>query len=184
MLPDIQKRLEEGDEFEIRSLPSHSSAFFRRSAYEAAGGYRHQFYYAQDLDLWTRMARLGRFITTREILVESSIDPVSLSSRARAEQVALTKLVVALRNATAAESPRLLEKVSTIRQRKGRFGGDAAGYYFLSQLIDANDPDRCTYLLAALRDNPFHWKAAVRLMTYWMRKLKPSNRRAENGGHR
>lgn len=184
MLPDIETRLEEGDDLEIRSLPSHSSAFFRRSAYEAAGGYRPQFYYAQDLDLWTRMARLGRFITTPEILVEFSIDPVSISARARAEQVALTKLIVALRGATEAESRQLLEKASAIRKRKNRFGGDAAGYYFLSQLIDANDPDSRTYLLKALRENPLHWKAAVRLMTYWIRKLKPSTRRARNEGHR
>jgi len=40
---------------------SHPSVMFRRDAYDRAGGYRPQFYYGQDWDLWYRLAELGTF---------------------------------------------------------------------------------------------------------------------------
>ena len=37
----------------------HGSVMMRRSAYERAGGYRSMFYFAQDIDLWSRMVEIG-----------------------------------------------------------------------------------------------------------------------------
>src|SRR6185295_7332334 len=45
---------------EIVSLPAGPAAVMRADAYRKAGGYRAEFYFAQDLDLWIRMAALGR----------------------------------------------------------------------------------------------------------------------------
>jgi glycosyltransferase involved in cell wall biosynthesis len=47
---------------------THGEVMFKRAAYEAAGGYRSQFRYSQDNDLWLRMIEQGRFYTVPEVL--------------------------------------------------------------------------------------------------------------------
>jgi len=46
----------------------HGSVKFRREAYVKAGGYRPAFYYAQDWDLWYRLAALGTFAMVEQSL--------------------------------------------------------------------------------------------------------------------
>ncbi|MEL7028935.1 MAG: hypothetical protein AAGL49_06900, partial [Pseudomonadota bacterium] len=43
-----------------RNAFTHGEVMFRRSVFEAVGGYRPFFYYAQDRDLWVRMSRLTK----------------------------------------------------------------------------------------------------------------------------
>lgn len=52
----------------------HGEVMFRRSAYNAAGGYRPAFIASQDYDLWLRMIRQGRFATIRESLYQRYVD--------------------------------------------------------------------------------------------------------------
>lgn len=40
---------------------AHGEVMFRRSTYEAAGGYRESFKFSQDYDLWLRMIKLSKF---------------------------------------------------------------------------------------------------------------------------
>jgi len=54
---------------------AHSSAMFRRAAFEAAGGYRSAADYWEDLDLYWRLARLGRILV--------SVEPVSTYRHSR-----------------------------------------------------------------------------------------------------
>src|SRR5437762_8108752 len=56
----------------IHAIPHHGSAMFMRDAYEAAGGYRASFRYAQDLDLWIRIARIGKIAIANDELYEAS----------------------------------------------------------------------------------------------------------------
>ena len=49
---------------------THGEVMYRRAAYEAVGGYRPFFTFAQDLDLWLRMSRLGPFTLCPEMLYE------------------------------------------------------------------------------------------------------------------
>ena len=49
-------------------IPHHGSVMFRRSAYEAVGGYRPEFYYGQDWDLWYRLAETGDFLVLPQVL--------------------------------------------------------------------------------------------------------------------
>lgn len=51
----------------------HGEIMYRRSAYEAAGGYRHFFKFAQDKDLWLRMIYFGRFYILPEDLYERGL---------------------------------------------------------------------------------------------------------------
>ena len=82
----------------IRGLPHHGSAMFRRGAYLAAGGYRASFYFAQDVDLWIRLAQRGTIAMTREVLYEAAVDTKAISSQNRAEQVASARIATALRD--------------------------------------------------------------------------------------
>lgn len=183
MVPEIEELLRRGDASEIRSLPAHSSAFFRRSAYEAVGGYRRQFFLAQDLDLWTRMVQQGRFVTLSDVLVDFAIDPLSISGDSRDEQIALTKLIVKLRDTkSATEQERLLGAAATIRRRDDRSKGRAGGYYFLSQVLPRRDPQRQRYLRLALQENPLHWKAALRLLSEWSSAKLSTIRRSPRKG--
>src|SRR5258708_7128795 len=49
-------------------LTHHGSVMFRRDAYERTGGYRPQFFYGQDWDLWYRLAEQGAFQIIPEAL--------------------------------------------------------------------------------------------------------------------
>ena len=59
--PSAQKPMLDGP-------PHHGSVMFRRDAYERSGGYRAQFRYGQDWDLWYRLAALGKFQIVPEVL--------------------------------------------------------------------------------------------------------------------
>jgi len=52
---------------------THGEVMYRRSIYEAAGGYRPEFRYCQDYDLWLRMIRLARFATVKKPLYKRYI---------------------------------------------------------------------------------------------------------------
>jgi hypothetical protein len=65
---------------------------FRREAYVKAGGYRAVFYYAQDWDLWYRLATFGKFAIVEQSLYQARITPGSISSLNRARQGAYARL--------------------------------------------------------------------------------------------
>ncbi|PXA89960.1 family 2 glycosyl transferase [Nostoc sp. 3335mG] len=51
-----------------RSLFTHGEAMFRRSVFDAVGGYREFFRFAQDRDLWLRMSQLTDYAIVPDIL--------------------------------------------------------------------------------------------------------------------
>lgn len=51
-----------------RSIYGHSEVMFRKSAYDAAGGYRSFFKYSQDNDLWLRMSQFGKLAQVPDII--------------------------------------------------------------------------------------------------------------------
>ena len=59
----------------------------RATTYELVGGYRSSFYFAQDLDLWVRLAERGRHLAIQETLYEASLTLGSISTRYRKHQV-------------------------------------------------------------------------------------------------
>lgn len=60
---------------------AHSSIMFRRAAYDAAGGYRSAADYWEDLDLYWRMARLGRVLVTTRALATYRYSRISSRQR-------------------------------------------------------------------------------------------------------
>lgn len=148
----------------------HGSVVMRRHAYRVAGGYRSQFYFAQDLDLWTRLAERGRHIVVPQPLYRASLFPGAISGRHAHEQRQLAELIgmatEARRNGQD-ETP-FLEMAARIRphesQRKlGRL--DAAGAYFIGCVLSHRDPIGAReYFRDALRAHPLHGKAWLRLL--------------------
>jgi glycosyltransferase involved in cell wall biosynthesis len=150
------------DRTSIRSLPHHGTAMFRRDAYLAAGGYRPQFRVAQDLDLWTRIAKRGNVAIVPDVLYEATIEPGAISSIARDAQLRATELIVKLRDGGSA--PTLLAQAAQITPGPGNARSTAAAYYFIARCLTANrNPAARRYAWQAVRANPLHWRAWLTL---------------------
>jgi glycosyltransferase involved in cell wall biosynthesis len=151
----------------IRGLPHHGSAMFRRSAYEGAGGYRGAFYFAQDLDLWIRLAARGRIAVAPAALYDAAVATGAISSTHRAEQVESARIAIALRDG-APEAP-LLAKVAAIRpapRRRSR-RDDAAALYFIASCLRRNgDPAWRKYLRGSLSRDPLNLRS-------WLLPVRP-----------
>ncbi|MEB3167586.1 MAG: glycosyltransferase family 2 protein [Synechococcaceae cyanobacterium] len=148
----------------------HGAVMMRRSAYIQAGGYRRMFYYAQDIDLWSRMAELGTHLVVPEVLYRSEASAGSISGSHRAEQARFHRIIVACtkaRRSGASEEPflrqaeQLSERCRKLRKSRRRM---AAGHYFIGSCLMNSHPELARrYLNLALRDNPFHIRARLKL---------------------
>jgi len=147
----------------IVGLPAHPSAMFRTDAYHRAGCYREEFYFAQDLDLWIRLAPLGEIVILPEVLHEQIFEPGAISGRARAEQVRSAEIALALRDAKSDdESASLLDSARAIRprQRHASRGASAAGFYFIGRTLQSRgDRAAAKYLRMAVKANPLLLRA-------------------------
>jgi glycosyltransferase involved in cell wall biosynthesis len=149
----------------IRGLPHHGTALFRRDAYVIAGGYRDEFRYAQDLDLWIRIARLGRIVILEDILYEATYDHMAISASKRRYQVALAGISIAIRDGGDPRS--LLEKAVRIgedaqpRTRRD----EASSLYFLASCLRRNGDLRYKrYARDAIRHDPLNLRAWLLLL--------------------
>ncbi len=86
----------------------HALSVFRRDAYEEVGGYRIQFRYAQDTDLWYRLSEIGLLAEHPECLSEIKIDLTGISGQNTGRQVRLAELA---RNCFQARKKHLSESV-------------------------------------------------------------------------
>ena len=158
-------------------VPHHGSVLMRRSAYRAAGGYRSAFYFAQDWDLWYRLALLGRFGHCPQTLYACRLFASGLSSRHWREQRRLAALALQLYGARCrGEDERFwLGRARLIRPgarpRQGLVAlpwpdrRRAEGAYFIGECLRRRGDGRCsTYLLQALVQAPWLLKGWVRLL--------------------
>jgi glycosyltransferase involved in cell wall biosynthesis len=148
----------------IHGIPHHGSAMFLRAAYVAAGGYRPQFRFAQDLDLWIRMARIGAIAVTAEELYEATIGLEAISSGHRPDQRRLAAIAVALRDG--GDEASLLAEAAQIRPApRAKHVTQAAALYFIAKnLRRQRNPLWRRYLLRAIRRNPLHVRAWLSLV--------------------
>lgn len=153
----------------IEGLPHHGSAMFRKSAYVACGGYRAEFRYAQDLDLWIRLASLGRIAVVPEVLYVSRFAVNSISSSRRDEQLALTRIALRLRDgadSTLLQDATRISSSPPAPDRRTR----ARALYFVSQCLRARGDSRYKpYAREALRLNPL----SLRNWALFLRGLAP-----------
>jgi len=148
----------------------HGSVMMRRSTYEQAGGYRAAFYYAQDIDLWSRMVELGPHLVVPEVLYEATLSPDSISGSRRQEQQQFHALIVGAteaRRSGDSEQPWLAEAEALserCRHAPRNPLREAAGAYFIGACLLDEHPDLArSYLLQAVKLNPWHWKARLKL---------------------
>ncbi len=148
----------------------HGSVMMRRSAYEQAGGYRSMFYFAQDIDLWSRMVELGSHLVVPEVLYEATLSPGSISGSRRREQEAFHTLIVAATRARRSGEPEdpWLAQAEALAERCRSSKPDprrqADGAYFIGACLSRENPDLAkTYFRQALELNPWHLKARLKL---------------------
>ncbi|KEF42970.1 MAG: hypothetical protein ER33_03630 [Cyanobium sp. CACIAM 14] len=152
----------------------HGSVMMRRSAYDRAGGYRAMFYFAQDIDLWSRMVEHGPHRVVPEVLYEATLSPGSISGSRRPEQEAFHSLIVAATQARrdGREETPWLEQAEALSQRCRSTGPSARprrqadGAYFIGACLAGERPEVARlYLRRALALNPWHVKARLKLAT-------------------
>lgn len=150
---------------------SHGSVMFRRDAYERAGGYRREFYYGQDWDLWYRLAAHGTFQMCPEVLYRGRIIPESISISARHVQETFSGLLLdamRARHASQPEEPILARASAIDRTPHGTRRSRADGFYFIGEILRANgDPRARRYLRAAVTAEPLSAKTWFR----WLQSL-------------
>ena len=150
----------------------HSSVMFRKNAYINANGYRKEFYYAQDWDLWYRLAELGKFQILGNYLYHVRITPdnISLSNKKKQEklgELALMAMRARRKNVTEAN---ILFQAKAIRPMKAQKKSSkrqilAGGNYFIGECLRRNNDARSfTYLKQSIYSFPFFFKAWIRLI--------------------
>lgn len=146
----------------IRGLTHHGSAMFRRDAYLAAGGYRPQFRFAQDLDLWVRLAKMGTIVFRDEELYVARVDTNAISWTNRNEQIETARIILALRDDP---SPELLERAARVQKKKRTRRGEARALYFIASCLRREGDDRWRdYARRARKRDPLNLRAWALLL--------------------
>lgn len=158
----------------LRGPTRHGSTLFRRDLYEYVGGYRKQFYFAQDLDLWTRLVEHGRHVVIPDILYQVSVTLGSISSLQRNRQVACASVILEcarLRRAGLAEESALAMASAILPDGKVAQASErAAALYFVGACLRRRrDPRARQYFREALREYPLHVRSAMGLILGWRR---------------
>lgn len=159
--------------------PAHGTVMFRRSVYEQVGGYRLPFYYAQDADLWLRMAEVSEIGYVPSPLYDFRWHPGSITGSGRSLQREFGILGQRCRQARCMggdESP-LLEEVEGVRklaiaarnERQRRTSNQTSmNYQIGSQLVRNGDIRARGYLKKVLAASPLHVRAWIRLLQSWL----------------
>jgi glycosyltransferase involved in cell wall biosynthesis len=153
--------------------PAHGSVAFKKNAYFLAGGYREEFYFAQDCDLWLRMARIGRIAYVPEVLYRFRWSPKSISGSNRTIQARFGELAIKcsqLRESRRDEREALSECNELRREviRRREKGGTSfssqsnTDYLIGSMMLLRQDPRSTDYFWRAIKVNPLNWKAWIR----------------------
>ena len=163
---------EEGTDLLLRSVsgpPGHGSVMFRRDTYQKVGGYRKEFYFAQDCDLWYRLAEQGMLSYRPEFLYQYRIAPGSVSGSRNSIKQAFATAVDecrALRLRNENEEP-ILEKCRTLRDRRAESSkaSEAGTLYFLGRNLLRTEPaSACQYLWQSIQKQPSHLRAWICLL--------------------
>lgn len=156
----------------IQGPPHHGCVTFRKSIYKRVGGYRKEFIYAQDLDLWTRMVEYGDHISLNKIYYSATWERNSISSLKRKQQHKMAQKIIECCKARAklGDDSLVLDTIDADyvnfqkTERSNRWS-KARYYYFLGSNLTKNNPESSAkYFIYSLRLNPFYWKSIVKLI--------------------
>ncbi len=139
--------------------PGHGSVMMRRAAYERVGGYRSKFYYAQDSDLWLRLAEVGQLDYVQRALYRYRIAAESISGRLHEHKLPYARLIDEIHAARlrGEDSEAIYERAELTRTSTQNKTSSAATSYFIGRcLLARRDPRARGYLRRALIAEP--WK--------------------------
>ncbi|MCY1648415.1 glycosyltransferase [Caulobacter sp. SL161] len=91
------------DRLVLGNVFSHGEVMFRRSAYDKAGGYRPEFKYCQDYDLWLRMIKVCEFYTVPRVLYNRYVQFSGVSYDPEKASIQMRYSILARRMALAPE---------------------------------------------------------------------------------
>lgn len=158
-----------------QGLPAHGTAMFRRNLYEAVGGYRPEFHFSQDIDLWLRITERAQLAYVGECLYRyrrcaSGISGTHAGTQSEFGQLAFESRTARDRGepdaAPLKQAADLAEMVQASR-RPGRADaqpGPEMLYIIGTQLARNGDARAANYLWPLLRRSPWNWRAWVRLL--------------------
>ncbi|MEO0369407.1 MAG: glycosyltransferase [Pseudomonadota bacterium] len=156
-------------------LPIHASVTFRKNVYQSAGGYREEFYYAQDCDLWLRMGELCLIDNIDEVLTDGLflINGISATKKTLQEQYKQLAIDSAMVRRSGQGEDNVLNSGLTSTTLKGATAVETLidntdFYYFVAKcLYDNRNPRDSVYLAQVLRNKPWH----LRGLLLWIRIL-------------
>ena len=156
--------------------PAHGGVLFRRSLYESVGGYRPEFYFAQDSDLWLRMGEQAWVAYVDKVRYRYRKDPSGISGSFRESQLEFAAVTHACRAARVRGLPEephlqtaraLTERIRSEEEMpkvSGSLRSPEISYLIGSQLTRNGDARAVGYLKEVLRTRPWHLKAWVRML--------------------
>jgi glycosyltransferase involved in cell wall biosynthesis len=168
---DMVKKYHEHEAYE--DITHHGSVMFRKSTYEEAGGYRRQFYYGQDWDLWYRMAEKSKFYLIPRVLYRVRIFPtgISMTDKDMQDKIAeYSKRAFFARLKGEDESP-YLSRAAAITPRSRKKGNKSLepGYYFIAENLRHRDKRLSRkYFYKAIRENMFQIRSWIRLIQTYL----------------
>ncbi len=148
---------------------AHGTVMMRTEAYQAVGGYRWQFYYGQDSDLWLRLGERGGFAFVPETLYHYRVTPSSISYGRRSVQAVYGRLGHQCKRARQAgedEAPFLAGAAAIAgpnRRPKCRMDSVGGNYFIGSCLKARGDTRGNNYLWLAIWERPWYLRAWARL---------------------
>jgi len=158
----------------MQGPPHHGSVMFNRQAYVECGGYRQNFYVAQDLDLWTRLAERGDHASTTKVYYEASLRRNAVSTSLRALQEVSRKHIFKclIERKTTGSDQAYLEKFSHELCKdatKNIPQNDAEYFYFIgSLLVDKQKQKGRHYFKEAAASRPLHLKTWIKLLLSYL----------------
>jgi len=174
----------------LEDVSHHGAVMFRRSGYQQAGGYRPEFYFAQDWDLWYRLAEIGHYYVVPRALYRARFFPSSISMTRKHFQDEIERCA---RGAFVArrigeDESAWLERARRCRPNESVPGNPGAGnssnspqkvnhepgFYFIGEALRRRgDPRARRYLSQAMRHSPTSPRAYVRWLQSWMPTAVP-----------
>ncbi len=140
----------------------HGAAFFSKAAYDAVGGYRPEFYYAQDLDLFTRLAKSGPVAAVSDVLYAYTFSPHSISTHSAQTQKKFRELI---RRSDAGSLREAGELSRRIREGAVVKANPFAGYYFIGCCLrKKNSQAAAGYFRRALKIRLWSVRTMIRLL--------------------
>lgn len=159
--------------------PGHGSVMMRAAAYRSVGGYREEFRYAQDWDLWLRLAHVGLLAYLPSFLYCFRVAESSISAHRRSQQLrlaALARRCHAARVRGWSEAEWLAEARRVSAEPAPRSGHqDPGSSYFIGKcLLDRRDRRCLAYLEQAWRERPMSWRTCAALLLAQRLRIWPA----------